>query len=441
LHPAIARLIVFLFNQPTSSMAEHDQSDYIDLGKRMDTPYTGPDDGRGISEHNLVSVEDLRSAKEFAEMIVDTIWEGLLVLDFDLRVQAANESFYQMFDVSREETEGRLVFDLGNGQWNIPELRTLLERLLPEKTVVTDYVVEHHFQAIGRRVVRLNARQLNHHQKILLAVEDITDQKQTEEALREVNAQLESRIAERTRELEQRNHTLQNFVFAASHDLQEPLRKVQTFANLIQTDYGDTLDPDVQQYLDRIEKAASRMSLLLSDLLAYSRIHTQTKTRQLVRVEGLIMDVLSDLDMIIEQSGAQVDVKVDVTIEVDPDQFRQILNHLVLNAIKFQIPESRPHIHITAPREADADGLGVCRIVVSDNGIGFDMKYAEKIFEPFQRLHGRHSYPGTGMGLAICQRIVERHQGTIRAESIPGKGSRFIVELPASVVETPPATA
>src|SRR5690606_5486922 len=247
LHPAIARLIVFLFNQPTSSMAEHDQSDYIDLGKRMDTPYTGPDDGRGISEHNLVSVEDLRSAKEFAEMIVDTIWEGLLVLDFDLRVQAANESFYQMFDVSREETEGRLVFDLGNGQWNIPELRTLLERLLPEKTVVTDYVVEHHFQAIGRRVVRLNARQLNHHQKILLAVEDITDQKQTEEALREVNAQLESRIAERTRELEQRNHTLQNFVFAASHDLQEPLRKVQTFANLIQTDYGDTLDPDVQQ--------------------------------------------------------------------------------------------------------------------------------------------------------------------------------------------------
>lgn len=417
-------------------MSDLDQDQNINVGKRLETPYTGPADGQGISEHDLVSSEDLRSAKEFAEMIVDTIWEGLLVLDFDLRVQAANESFYQMFEVSRVETEGRLVFELGNGQWNIPELRTLLEQILPEKRVVNNFVVEHDFVAVGRRVVRLNARQLNHHEKILLAIEDVTDQRQAEEALREMNALLESRIAERTRELEQRNQTLQNFAFAASHDLQEPLRKVQTFASLIQTDHGNTLDPDVTQYLDRIEKAAARMSLLLNDLLAYSRIHTQAKTRQLVRVEELIREVLSDLDMIIEQTGAHIEVEDDVEIEVDPDQLRQVLNHLVLNAVKFQAPGSRPHIRITANRETRSSGKGVCRIVVTDNGIGFDMKYAKKVFEPFQRLHGRHDYPGTGMGLAICQRIVEQHQGTIRAEGRPGKGSRFIVEFPASDVET-----
>lgn len=132
----------------------------------------------------------------------------------------------------------------------------------------------------------------------------------------------------------------------------------------------------------------------------------------------------------IEAADAHIDIHADVTVEADANQLRQVLNHLVMNAIKFQQPGNRPHIRISATIEPGIEHGDICRLIVMDNGIGFDEKYAARIFEPFQRLHGRSEYPGTGMGLAIVRRIIERHQGHIRAESAPGRGSRFIIELP-----------
>jgi PAS domain S-box-containing protein len=152
--------------------------------RKMEDPYRGPEGSGGISAHGIEGETDLRRAKEYAEMVVDTVREGLLVLNFDLRIEAANESFYRLFEVDPEETEGRLIFDLGNGQWDIPELRTLLEKILPERKVMTGFEVTHEFENIGERIMRLNARRLDHHERILLSIEDITEKEKAEERLR-----------------------------------------------------------------------------------------------------------------------------------------------------------------------------------------------------------------------------------------------------------------
>ena len=255
---------------------------------------------------------------------------------------------------------------------------------------------------------------------------DATALRQTEAALLELNATLEARVAERTAELDRRNHELQSFAFLASHDLQEPLRKVRTFADLVRSEYGDQLPEEATRYLSRIEDAAARMSMLLTDLLDYSRVVGRPGAFERFEISDVTTEVLHDVEMLVEKTGAVIEVEGDVELEADRSQIRQLLNHLVLNAIKFQDDASTPRITLTVRSEDKYH----CRLEVVDNGIGFDAQYAERIFRPFERLHGRSRYPGTGMGLAICHRIVERHGGTITAHSEPGVGSRFVIVLP-----------
>ncbi|NUQ63419.1 MAG: PAS domain S-box protein [Pirellulales bacterium] len=239
-------------------------------------------------------------------------------------------------------------------------------------------------------------------------------------------------------ELERSNRELEQFAYVASHDLQEPLRKIRTFADRLQTRSQEALDDSSRECLDRIQDAAERMQRLINALLTLSRV--TTKGHEFVRVDlaQIAAEVVSDLEVQIEASDALVEIGKLPSIQADPVQMRQLFQNLIGNALKFRRPEEPPVIRVhgrfITPREQRSQGSAAdekCRIVVEDNGIGFEDEYAERIFGVFQRLHPRDVYEGTGIGLAICRKIVERHGGTISAQSKPGEGSSFVVVLPA----------
>ncbi|WP_226645608.1 sensor histidine kinase [Microbulbifer variabilis] len=255
--------------------------------------------------------------------------------------------------------------------------------------------------------------------------------------------QLEQRVAERTQELElysqeltRSNRELQNFAFVASHDLQEPLRKIRAFGDRLTDRYSEKLG-DGKDYVMRMQSAAKRMSKLIEDLLAFSRTSTRTTPFEAVDLNLVVEEVLDDLQIKREETNAQIEVQPLPVIQADPMQMAQLFLNLIGNALKFIKPDNTPIIRIECEKaeipHVDCTVPGY-RITVSDNGIGFDEQYIEKVFAAFQRLHGRNEYEGTGIGLAICRRIMERHCGEIDASSTPGVGTTFELLIP----ETPP---
>ena len=256
---------------------------------------------------------------------------------------------------------------------------------------------------------------------------DLIDSKRSEEELRRAREDLEIRVRERTAELERKNRELQDFAFIASHDLSEPLRKIQTFGELLKAKSENRLSEQERDYVSRMTGAASRMQELLDALLRYSRIETKGSDHVPVKLDDIVRTVTSDLEVSLRKTGVNVEIGSLPSINGDPYQWRQVFQNLIANAVKYHRSEVKPGIRISC--EQNGDG---CLILVEDNGIGFDEKYLDKIFQPFQRLHGRNEYPGTGIGLAICRKVVERHGGTITAKSTPGKGSTFIVTLPVN---------
>ncbi len=267
----------------------------------------------------------------------------------------------------------------------------------------------------------------------VLVFHDVTEKRRAEEALRKAHDDSEVRVRERTAELEtymrklqESNQALQDFASVASHDLQEPLRKVTSFGNMLKQTYGDSLGNEGKDFLDRMLNATERMQSLLKSLLDYSRVSTKAEPFRQVDLTSIVREVLSDLEVRIEKTGGEVHVSELPTVEADPTQMRQLFQNLVGNALKFHKEGEKPFIEI---RSTSPDN-GITEIVVADNGIGFDENYLDRIFVPFQRLHGRGQYEGSGMGLAICKKIVERHGGSIMAKSEPGVGSVFMVELP-----------
>jgi PAS domain S-box-containing protein len=254
---------------------------------------------------------------------------------------------------------------------------------------------------------------------------------------RDVTARVEAQqaAARSAATLAQRNRELQDFAYVASHDLQEPLRKIRAFADLLAEEYGGKAGEDAGFYLARIRDSAERMATLISDLLAFSRISTRGKPYVSVDLDVVVSEVVSDLEVLIREVDGTIAYNDLPTITADRTQVRQLLQNLVGNALKFSRPDAPPVVTIDARQTATTmhrggDEREVIEITVADNGIGFDEKYLDRIFTPFQRLHNRSKYAGTGMGLAICRRIVERHGGSLTARSVPGEGSTFIVQLP-----------
>ncbi len=217
--------------------------------------------------------------------------------------------------------------------------------------------------------------------------------------------------------------------------MQEPLRKIKTFSERLKASYGDDLTEQGRDYLERMQNAASRMQTLIEDLLTLSRVTTRAQPFVSVNLVQIAQEVLCDLEVRIQQTGGQVHVEELPTITGDPLQMRQLLQNLIGNALKFHRPQVPPVIKIFSQSLKDSSDKAcncceLCQIIVEDNGIGFEEKYLDRIFNVFQRLHSRREYEGTGIGLAICRKIIERHHGNITAQSKPGQGARFIVTLP-----------
>ena len=346
----------------------------------------------------------LRETLAYAESIVDTVREPLMVLDDALRVRTASQAFYDTFSVSREATEGQFIYDLGNGQWDIPALRTLLEEVLPRAASMKDFEVEHEFPTLGIRVMLLNACKLrrkgNNSELILLAIEDITERKRLSEAL--VRA----------------NEDMQRFAYVAAHDLRAPLNGALKLSKLAARRLADRLREDEGHLLALSIENLERLSALMQDILTYSEMGNAPQQRTPISLEEPLKVALLNLQHHIEQNEAVISVEDLPTVVGDRTQIVMVFQNLIGNALKYRRVEV-PRIRIYSVREG-----AFWRVSVADNGQGFESDYAETIFKPFRRLHGKN-IPGSGIGLATCKRVIERLGGKIWAESAVGAGSTF----------------
>lgn len=225
------------------------------------------------------------------------------------------------------------------------------------------------------------------------------------------------------------NADLKDFVYIASHDLQEPLRLITSYLSIIEEDYGDKLDEDGIRYMNYTQEAATRLQQLIHDLLGYSRLHTTSNPVGPADSGSIISEAIQDLTVAIEEKSATINVANNMpTLNCDDGQLRQVFQNLISNALKYSEEATPPIINISATQNDDE----TC-FLVEDNGIGFEQRQAERIFQVFRRLHPRHHYSGTGIGLAICKKIVDRHDGKMWAESEPDKGSRFYFSIPRDI--------
>jgi light-regulated signal transduction histidine kinase (bacteriophytochrome) len=256
-------------------------------------------------------------------------------------------------------------------------------------------------------------------------LEEVEERRRVELQLRTVAA-----------ELGRSNAELEQFAYVASHDLQEPLRKIQAFGDRLRSKFGDVLPEAGKEYVERMHASAARMRRLIDDLLTFSRVTSQARPFLRVDLGRIVQEVVSDLDEYIDQNEAVVEIGPLPAIDADPTQMRQLFQNLIANAIKFHRPDAPPLVTITGTEASeplpasDSSPIPACRIQVKDNGIGFNEKYLDRIFQVFQRLHGREQYEGTGVGLAICRKIAERHGGVITAQSQVGGGATFVITLP-----------
>jgi len=261
-------------------------------------------------------------------------------------------------------------------------------------------------------------------------VHEVADRRRAEEEIRRLNAELERRVDERTEELSRSNDELKRFAYVASHDLQEPLRAISSFTQLLARRYRGKLDRDADEFIGFAVDGCNRVQALINALLAYSRVDTRAAPFKAVRLEDALAAAAANLRIALDETGARITHESLPEVAGDEAQLVQLFQNLIGNAVKFRGSEP-PLIRVSAERaDGDEDAWTVS---VVDNGIGLEPRFAERIFVIFQRLHRRDEYPGTGIGLAICKKIVERHGGRIWVESLPGEGAAFRFTLPAVV--------
>ncbi len=578
--------------QDMRTITEDQEADNEELLSANEELLSGSEELRSLNEELEISKEELQStveelsvanqelafrneqisySRKYAEAIVTTVREPLIVLDTDLRIKSANRAFYKTFHLSEKETEGEYFYEIDNRQWDIPDLRTQLQQTLRETNFSAKYEVKINSAKTGERIILLNSRkisnEINTEHLVLVAMEDITDQTKLAETLKanadytklvldssphitctasaeghltysnkffldyagltleqsirlgwqavvhpdqleeitkrwqksiasgkeyfqemlmrrhddvyrwhvvqalpirnaEQNIQswvcsasdihnkklftdeLEKQIRERTQslkesnaELQHSNKNLEQFAFIASHDLQEPLRKINTFSNMLYENYADAMPGEGKKLLEKIHAASDRMSSLIQDVLNFSRINNEQNAFVKTDISTILQNIIEDFALLIGEKHAEITVGVLPMAEVIPLQINQLFYNLLSNSLKFCNKDSAPHISVGSRSLSLVEVMKYPQldrrfkyfeILFSDNGIGFDRKFGEKIFEIFQRLHPRNKYPGTGIGLALCRKIALNHGGLIYGESHEGAGALFHIILPVN---------
>jgi light-regulated signal transduction histidine kinase (bacteriophytochrome) len=263
---------------------------------------------------------------------------------------------------------------------------------------------------------------------------EIKERKSSEEKIKDLNRELLENIAR----LESANKDLDRFAFMASHDLQEPLRKIRMFSDCLFSKYNDDLDENGKMYLDRIQNAAERMQDLIKDILTFSKVSTEPSAFVETNMDQLLNEVLHEMEEVLHEKKVKITTSPLPSLYVNPGLIRPLFHNLINNAIKYSRKNVEPQINVRAEMTSSSNGMNnkkineYCRIFVEDNGIGFEQKYAEQIFDMFTRLHLNDEFEGTGIGLALCKKIVEKHNGYISARSKINEGSVFIISLPVT---------
>jgi signal transduction histidine kinase len=359
-----------------------------------------------------------------AQGVVDTVRDPLLVLDGKLCVRSANLSYYECFRAEPGEVENRPLAEVRGGEWNDPTLITQLELTADDGTPIDGFEIEREFVGIGPRVMVLSARKIIGAGKagmVLLVISDVTRRAEAERSLRDYARRLE----ERSRELESANHELDSFSYSVSHDLRAPLRAIDGFARILSEEHTGSLDGEGQRLLGVIRNNVRKMANLIDDLLAFSRLGRKPMSVAEIDMDGLVRQIASDVARV--EPERQIEVRISALPPAVGDRtlVEQVWVNLISNAVKYTRGRQDAIISIDGAIEAD-------QIVyrISDNGVGFDMRFANKLFGVFQRLHAASEFEGTGVGLALVRRIVVRHGGWISADGRPGAGATFEFALP-----------
>lgn len=356
------------------------------------------------------------------ELILKSAGEGIAMLDSEGKITYINPSGAEMLGWESEQLVGQnfheLIGCLAPGSVDGPACPIQGE---PQEAAMGG----------GEQVLRRRAgsefpafctvaplREDGETRGLVIVLNDITERKSAQQQLKET-----------VEELNRSNEELEKFAYAASHDLQEPLRKVTAFGDRLVSHLGDELDEKGRLYLEHMESATRRMKQLINDLLTYSRITTRAQPFEEVDLQEVAHNVVSDLNIRIQEADGEVEMGRLPTIEAEPVQMRQLLQNLIGNALKFHRENVPPVVQVDG-EVITKEGRQFCRLTVEDNGIGFKEQFTDRIFSIFQRLHPRGEYSGTGVGLALCQKIVQRHDGTITAHSAPDEGATFVIELP-----------
>ncbi|HXJ55074.1 MAG TPA: ATP-binding protein [Verrucomicrobiae bacterium] len=371
--------------------------------------------------HVQARTQELQKLQRRYESILNSAGEGIYGLDLQGRTTFVNPAAAKITGWKVEELVGKSEAEVFH------RLATPAETAPQAEHGDYQLFYRKDGSSFPAEYVRTPIRERDKEVGAVVIFKDVTDRKRAEETL-----------SRKAAELARSNAELEQFAYVASHDLQEPLRKIQAFGDRLKTRCDAVNLQDGRDYLERMQSAAARMQTLINDLLTFSRVISASQPFVPVDLHQVVRGVLSDLEVRIEQKKASIEIGELPTIDGDPLQMRQLLQNLIGNALKFQPPGGQPVVRINArilkspfAGTPDEDPYAEqCELTIQDNGIGFEEKYLEKIFAVFQRLHGRNEYEGTGVGLAVCRRITDRHGGTITAKSKLGEGATFIVTLP-----------